>query len=74
MTMAATRAPSVWWVLKLFRFTTSDPRAQSGDAARSTTEDQARRDFVLEMMQEHPEAFQHEQDVQSMMLFYPSRF
>ena len=36
-------------------------------------EDRACREFVLGMMQMHPEAFEHEMDVQNMMHFYPSR-
>ncbi|MBD3662313.1 hypothetical protein [Sulfitobacter aestuariivivens] len=42
--------------------------------ACSDQQDRARRAFVLEMMEAHPEAFQHEQDVQCMMHYYPSRF
>ncbi len=34
----------------------------------------ARRDFILEMMEAHPDAFQHEIDIQTMMNVYPSRF
>ena len=37
-------------------------------------DNRARRDFVLEMMDAHPEAFQHEIDCQTMMTYYPSRF
>ena len=37
-------------------------------------ENRARRDFIMEMMDAHPEAFQHEIDCQTMMRFYPSRF
>lgn len=37
-------------------------------------ESRVRRDFILEMMDVHPEAFQHEIDCQTMMKFYPSRF
>jgi hypothetical protein len=37
-------------------------------------DDRARRAFVLEMMEAHPDAFQHELDVQAMMHCYPARF
>ncbi|SHH84329.1 hypothetical protein SAMN04488044_0062 [Cognatishimia maritima] len=33
-----------------------------------------RRDFMLELMKSHPEAFQSELDFQNMMYVYPSRF
>lgn len=42
--------------------------------ADSEEENRERRDFVLEMMQAHPDAFQNELDCQAMMHFYPSRF
>lgn len=37
-------------------------------------EAQARREFILEMMENNPDAFQSELDAQCMMHFYPSRF
>ena len=37
-------------------------------------ESRARRDFILDMMHEHPEAFQSELDIQNMMRICPSRF
>ena len=33
-----------------------------------------RRDFMLELMKSHPEAFQSELDFQNMMYVYPARF
>ena len=33
-----------------------------------------RRDFMLELMKSHPEAFQSELDFQNMMHVYPQRF
>jgi hypothetical protein len=44
------------------------------NTSSAQAENRMRRTFILEMMEAHPEAFQHELDVQNMMHFYPSRF
>ncbi len=44
------------------------------DAKEDERENRDRRNFILEMMDAHPEAFQSELDCQSMMIFYSSRF
>lgn len=41
---------------------------------RRFEEDRERRDFILDKMQSHSDAFQSELDVQNMMFFYPSRY
>ena len=73
MNLAVIPSPSLWKPLQklhsLFAI-----RARDASDTGSATPDQARRDFILEMMQAHPDAFQHEMDVQTMMHFYPARF
>ncbi len=53
-------------------FSRRPPR--SGDTDRCEDESRARRAFIVEMMEAHPEAFQHELDCQTMMHLYSSRF
>ena len=43
-------------------------------AARSRPDDAERRDFVLDTLREHGDAFRSEADVQCMMSVYPGRF
>lgn len=45
----------------------------SFDTAIDEDESRARRDFILELMQTHPDAFQHELDCRTMMELYHSR-
>lgn len=62
---------------KPFRFVASFLPKMTGPSVDIEVDDQesrVRRDFTLEMMNAHPEAFQHEFDCQNMMSFYPSRF
>ena len=49
-------------------------RAPLADTEVAEDERRAGRAFVLEMMEAHPDAFQHEFDYETMMRFYPSRF
>ena len=49
-------------------------RLPSLQADCDENETRTRRTFILEMMEAHPEAFQHEFDCQTIMGFYPSRF
>ena len=61
---------------KLFGLATSLLSKVLGPSIDTEVDDQesrTRRDFILEMMEAHPEAFQHELDFQTMMSFYPSR-
>ena len=42
--------------------------------ARPSTDDGARRDFVLDKLRENGDAFRSEADIQCMMSVYPCRF
>jgi hypothetical protein len=46
----------------------------SVDIAVYEDESRAQRDFILDMMEVHPDAFQHEVDCLTMMELYHSRF
>ncbi|MDU8945772.1 hypothetical protein [Ovoidimarina sediminis] len=48
-------------------------RVPPADTEVSEDERRAGRALVREMMEAHPEAFQHEFDYETMMRFYPSR-
>lgn len=50
-------------------------RSVETPATRVTPDEtRARRDFVCEMLDRHPDAMTSETDVQTMMLIYPCRF
>lgn len=49
-------------------------RRQPKSQEDSEKESRERREFILEMMMTHPDAFQSELDCRTMMHFYPSRF
>jgi hypothetical protein len=74
MTTAARQQPTIWKnieVVAKFFFGSNHCKPTS----RAPTEDaQARREFILEMMENNPDAFKSELDAQCMMHFYPSRF
>jgi len=74
MNTVVTQAPSYWNPFRFFKFIPSNARKEPANTASSDEESRIRRSFVLEMMQAHPEAFQHELDVQTMMQFYSLRF
>jgi hypothetical protein len=64
---------SIWLAFKpvvslLARLKVSSPQVDCDESAT-----RARRTFILEMMETHPEAFQNEFDCQTMMGFYPSQ-
>ena len=63
-----------WQPFKRLLFLFTNLRGPSVHAEYDEAENRARRTFILEMMDAHPEAFQHEHDFQHMMVFYPSRF
>ena len=74
MSVVAIQSHHIW---KPFGLATSLLSKVIGSTKETEVHDQetrARRDFILEMMDAHPEAFQHEMDFQTMMGFYPSRF
>ena len=73
MSAIAVQSHLTW---KLFGLATSLLSKVLGPSIDTEVDDQesrARRAFILEMMEAHPEAFQHELDFQNMMSFYPSR-
>jgi hypothetical protein len=74
MSSFAAKAPSGWKPFRFLKSIASITRKKPVNTANTDAENQMRRAFILEMMEAHPEAFQHELDIQNMMHFYPSRF
>lgn len=74
MSSVASQAPASWKPFRFLKSIASITRKKPVNTARAQAENRMRRAFILEMMEAHPEAFQHELDVQNMMHFYPSRF
>ena len=74
MSLVETNARPFWqprnWFPSLFK----RMKRFSVDAADSSEESRARRTFILEMMDSHPDAFEHEFSCQTMMGLYRSRF
>ncbi|MGI9390755.1 MAG: hypothetical protein ACR2O1_11915 [Boseongicola sp.] len=74
MTSLALGYPPIWnrleemWKLSVPTRNCPDARDKSREDAR------IRQEFVTEMLDRNPDAFQSEQDVQSMMLSFPGRF
>jgi hypothetical protein len=66
-----TRSPALLDVIAAWIDRAAAPRA-SADAPPGA--DRARRDFMLGMLDDHPDAFCSEADVQCMMHLYPGRF
>ncbi|UWR01915.1 hypothetical protein K3740_12705 [Ruegeria conchae] len=74
MSAAASQTRPTW---KWFGFATSFLSKMIGPSTDIEVHDQegrAHRDFILDMMDAHPEALQHEMDFETLMRFYPSRF
>jgi hypothetical protein len=64
----------IWQPFKRLISLLAGLRRPSLHTEHDEAENRARRTFILEMMDAYPEAFQHENDCQTMMGFYPSRF
>ena len=52
----------------------SAPRGATDTPCSGVETDRDRRDFFLGLMEDHPDAFSSESDVQCMMHLYPGRF
>jgi len=74
MSVVAIQSHQIWKPFGLATSLLSKVIGSTEDTEVRDQESRARRDFILEMMDAHPEAFQHEMDFQTMMSFYPSRF
>ena len=73
MKLFAIQSHSIWQPFRLVASCLSHLISFSVDTEVDEQENRDRRHFVMEMMDAHPEAFQHEIDCQTMMKFYPSR-
>lgn len=62
-----------WNFLKLL-FKASAPSAKPAQQAAPAEDTLHEQEFILDMMQSRPEAFQSDLDVQYVMQYYPSRF
>ena len=49
-------------------------RTETFAAPSTEEEDRARRDFILEMMDEHPDAFAHEDGARAAQYYFSGRF
>jgi hypothetical protein len=74
MTSLALGHPAAWTRIEVIWhcITRSLNRPTTPDNSLEDTHN--RQEFILEMLNKNPEAFQSEQDVQSMMYSYPGRF
>lgn len=58
----------------LFRSSGTARRCQPAATQAEQDDNRARRDFMLEMLDRHPDAFASDHSVQSMLSFYSDRF
>lgn len=58
----------------LFRSSSAARRGQPTATEAEQDDDRARRDFMLEMLDRHPEAFASDHSVRSMLSLYSDRF
>lgn len=74
MSLSETHSRLNWHPFKPLLSALSRLRPFSSPTDCGGAEDCARRRFILDMMDAHPDAFQHELNCQTIMKFYPSRF
>ncbi|MGI9394476.1 MAG: hypothetical protein ACR2OY_07510 [Boseongicola sp.] len=74
MTSLALGYPPIWNRLDEIWQRNIPTRSRPGSRDKSREDDRSRQNFVLEMLDRNPDAFQSEQDVQNMMYSFPGRF
>jgi len=74
MSVFTMSGPSLWKPFEYLRSILTAVRRQDENQVERDEGSRDRREFVLEMMQVYPGAFQSELDCQDLMRFYPSRF
>ena len=72
MSTVAIQSTFIWQPMKFVASRLAQSERPSADTDVGAQVNRARRDFILEMMDAHPDAFQHEFDCQTVMKFYPS--